>query len=99
MGAFPISVSDIKLDWSDNDSFLTADVQFAFEDFKFNDDKAGNTGDRSSRGSGLLDVLGDIAGFADTVRGTLKAGKPRTIQDAVNRLQRLGNAVDNLGGD
>ena len=97
--AFPISVGDLALDWSQNDSFLTVDVQFAFDDYHFNDDKAGNTGDRSSRGSGLLDVLGDIAGFADTVRGTLKAGKPRSIQDAVNRLQRLGNAVDNLGGD
>jgi hypothetical protein len=45
-----------------------------------------------------LDVLGDIAGFADTVRGTLKGGKPTSIQDAVNRLDRLGNAIDNLGG-
>lgn len=97
--AFPINVGDVALDWSQNDSFLSVDVQFAFDDFTFLDDKAGNTGDRSSRGSGLLDVLGDIAGFADTVRGTLKAGKPRSIQDAVNRLQRLGNAVDNLGGD
>jgi hypothetical protein len=51
-----------------------------------------------SRGGGLLDVLGDIAGFADTVRGTLKGGKPTSIQDAVNRLDRLGNAIDNLGG-
>jgi len=97
--AFPISVGELQLSWDSNDSFLTVDVQFAFNDYHFNDDKAGNTGDRSSRGAGLLDVLGDIAGFADTVRGTLKAGKPRSIQDAVNRLQRLGNAVDNLGGN
>jgi len=28
----------------------------------------------------------------------LKGGKPTSIQDAVNRLDRLGNAIDNLGG-
>jgi hypothetical protein len=34
--------------------------------------------------------------FSSDKRGTLKAGKPRSIQDAVNRLQRLGNAVDKV---
>jgi hypothetical protein len=37
-----------------------------------------------------------VAGFADTVRGTLKSGKPRSIQDAVNKLQRIGNSLDNV---
>ena len=64
---------------------------------EFSSDKTGNTGDRSQRGGGLLDILGDIAGFADTVRGTIKSGRPTSIQDAVNRLNRLGNAIDNLG--
>lgn len=95
-GAFPISVSPLSLAWETNDSFLTLDVQFAFDNYEFGDDKAGNTGARSTRGAGLLDLLGDIAGFADTVRGTLKAGKPRSIQDAVNRIQRIGRSLDNV---
>jgi len=94
--AFPIKVSPIALSWDAATTPATISVDFAFEDYKFSADKAGSTGARSTRGGGLLDLLGDLAGFADTVRGTLKAGKPRSIQDAVNRLQRLGNAVDNV---
>ena len=93
--AFPTKVSPLSLDWT-NGGVAMITVDFAIEDYKFSSDKAGNTGARSTRGGGLLDLLGDIAGFADTVRGTLKAGKPRSIQDAVNRLQRLGNAVDSV---
>ena len=93
--AYPTKVSPLSLDWTAGGVAMMA-VDFAFEDYRFSSDKAGNTGARSTRGGGLLDLLGDIAGFADTVRGTLKAGRPRTIQDAVNRLQRLGNAVDKV---
>jgi len=84
------------LAWDGTDSYLTIQVQFAFDDYEYSADKAGHTGSRSTRGAGLLDLLGDVAGFADTVRGTLKSGKPRNIQDAVNKLQRIGNALDNV---
>lgn len=95
-GAYPTSVGDLELAWEGVEGYMTVDVQFAFDNYQYSDDKAGHTGSRSTRGAGLLDILGDVAGFADTVRGTLKSGKPRSIQDAVNRLQRLGNSLDNL---
>lgn len=94
--AYPIEVSGLELGWAQNDSFLEIDVKFALDDFRFSGDKTGNTADRSKRGGGLLDILGDVAGFADTVRGTIKSGRPRTIQDAVNRLNRLSNSFGNL---
>jgi hypothetical protein len=94
--AYPIDVSGIALSWEGGSEYMTLDVQFVFDDYTYSADKAGHTGARSTRGAGLLDILGDIAGFADTVRGTLKSGKPRSIQDAVNKLQRIGNSLDNV---
>lgn len=96
-GVYPVAIGQLDLDWSQNDSFLALTNTFTVDDIEFSSDKTGNTNDRKSRGGGLLDILGDIAGFADTVRGTIKAGKPTSIQDAINRLSRLGNAIDNLG--
>ena len=94
--AYPINVGGVEMAWDGTDTFLTIQVQFAFDDYEYSADKAGHTGSRSTRGAGLLDLLGDVAGFADTVRGTLKSGKPRNIQDAVNKLQRIGNSLDNI---
>ena len=62
----------------------------------FDGAKSGKTNSRLSRASGLLDILGDIAGFGDAVRGTLKSGKPTSIQDAINKLDRLGNAFGKI---
>ena len=94
IGAWPVSVGQLDLDWAATNT-LSLDVQFTMTDIEFSSDRVGRT---SSRGSGLLDVLGDIAGFADTVRGTIKSGRPTSIQDAVNKLDRLGRSFDRLGG-
>ena len=93
--AYPITVSPLVLSWADNDSVLTVDVSFAIEDVYFSSDKRVSPGN-SSRGSGILDILGDIAGFADTVRGTLKDGKPQSVQDAINKLNRVGDSFGSL---
>ena len=93
-GAWPVSVGALSLDWAAGNT-LSLDVQFTMSDIEFGSDRTGKT---SARGSGLLDVLGDIAGFADTVRATVKGGKPTSIQDAVNRLDRLGRSFDKLSG-
>jgi|TARA_B110000503_G_scaffold135575_1_gene216397 hypothetical protein len=95
--AFPISVSPIALSWADNDSFMTVDVSFAIEDIYFSGDKRTSPG--SGRGAGLLDILGDVAGFADAVRGTIKDGRPRNIQDAINKLNRVGDAFGSLSNN
>lgn len=94
--AYPINVGALQLAWDSNDNYLTVEVQFALDDFYMSADNTGNTGERSKRGGGLLDILGDVAGFADVVRGTIKSGRPTSIQDAVNRLNRLGNSFGNL---
>jgi len=93
--AFPTQISPIQLSWADNDSFLTIDVSFSIEDIYFSSDKRVSPGN-SSRGSGLLDILGDVAGFADTVRGVLKDGRPTSIQDAINKLNRVGDSFGSL---
>jgi len=94
--AYPKSVSGVSLDWAGGEQFMTIDVEFVFDDYQFSADKAGHTGSRSTRGAGLLDLLGDVAGFVDTVRGTIKSGRPTSIRDAVNKLQRIGNSLDNV---
>ena len=98
-GAYPTSVGEIALSWEGGGEYMTIDVTFAFDNYEYSADKAGSTGSGSTRGAGLLDIPGDIAGFADTVRGTLKSGKPRSIQDAVNKLQRIGNSLDNVSSN
>ena len=92
--AFPTQVSPISLGWDDNDSFMTVDVSFSIEDIYFSGDKRASPG--SGRGAGLLDILGDVAGFADTVRGVLKDGRPQNIQDAINKLNRVGDSFGSL---
>jgi hypothetical protein len=94
-GVWPVSVGALSLDWSTNTA-LTLDVQFTVTDMSFDGAKSGKTNSRLSRASGLLDILGDIAGFGDAVRGTLKSGKPTSIQDAINKLDRLGNAFGKI---
>jgi len=94
-GVWPVSIGALGLDWSTKTA-LTLDVSFTVTDMSFSGAKTGKTNSRLSRASGLLDILGDIAGFGDAVRGTLKSGKPTSIQDAINKLDRLGNAFGKI---
>jgi hypothetical protein len=94
-GVWPVSIGALSLDWSTKTA-LSLDVQFTVTDMSFDGAKSGKTNSRLSRASGLLDILGDIAGFGDAVRGTLKSGKPTSIQDAINKLDRLGNAFGKI---
>lgn len=94
-GVWPVSIGSLSLDWSTK-TVLSLDVQFTITDMSFDGAKSGRTNSRLSRAGGLLDILGDIAGFGDAVRGTLKSGKPTSIQDAINKLDRLGNAFGKI---
>ena len=94
-GVWPVAIGSLGLDWSSKTA-LSLDVQFTITDMSFDGAKSGRTNSRLSRASGLLDILGDIAGFGDAVRGTLKSGKPTSIQDAINKLDRLGNAFGKI---
>ncbi len=91
---YPFNVGELDLAWEQNDSFLTLPVSFAYDEIYFSGDRSGAPSGRG-RG-GILEALGDLAGFAGVVQQTLGSGKPTSIQDAVNRLNRVRNSFGNL---
>lgn len=95
--AYPISIGDVNLSWSDNDSFLTLPVAFSYERIQYSGELAGSNSSALNRGNGLLDIIGAVAGFADVVKQTVNQNsRPRSVQDAVNRLTRVRNSFDNI---
>lgn len=95
--AHPIQIGDIDLSWSENDSFLTLPVSFVYDRITYDGERAGSNNNSLNRGSGLLDAIGAIAGFADVVRQTVnQRNSPTSIQDAVNRFTRVRNSFDNI---
>jgi len=94
--AFPIAVGDVQLAWSENDSFLQMPISFSYDRISYSGEKVGGRG-RLNRGDGLLGLIGAVAGFTDVVRQTINQGNsPTSIQDAVNRLNRVRNSFDNI---
>lgn len=91
---YPFQVSDIALDWSNNDQFAIITVTFAYDQIHYSADRAGKPSMRKK--GGLLDTLSDLANFIDVTKQTIGQGKITSIQDAVNRLQRVRNSYDNL---
>lgn len=93
---YPYMIGDLQLSWDSNDQFAVLPVTFAYDQIHFSGDRTGNTSVRLK--GGLLDTLSDIANFADVTKQTFKQGKPTSIQDAINRLQRVRSSYDNLSG-
>lgn len=96
--AFPTAIGDLNFAWENNDQYLTLPISFSYDRIEFSGEKTGTSSSRFSRGRSLLDTLGAVAGFADVVEQTFKSGKPRSIQDAINRLTRVRNSFDNISG-
>ena len=95
--AYPITLGDLDLGWSNNNSFLTLPVAFVYDKISYSGTKSGTPTARNSRGNGLLDRLGAVAGFASVVQQTIDQGvKFDTIQDAINRISRTRNSFDNI---
>lgn len=96
--AFPVGVGDLDLAWETNDSFLTLPVKFVYDRIEYSGLRTGSPTSRLGRGSGIFDILGAVAGFAGTVRQTIDQGfsNVSSVQDAVNRFQRINNSFDNL---
>lgn len=94
--AFPANIGDMDLAWETNDSFLTLPVGFRYDHIYYSSARAGNPSQRIN--GGFLETLSDLAGFADTLRQTVRQGKITSIQDAVNRLSRIRNSYDNISG-
>lgn len=93
---FPTSIADTALGWEQNDSFATMEVSFAYDRIYYSGDKTGNPSRRIK--GGLLETLSDLANFVDVTKQTLSQGRPTSIQDAINRLNRVRNSYDNLSG-
>lgn len=93
---WPYQISDLSLDWAQNDNFLTMDVTFAYDRIHYSGDRMGNPSQRLK--GGILDTLSDLANLVDVTKQTLSSGKPKSIQDAVNKLNRLKNSFDNIEG-
>jgi len=94
--AYPVAIGDVELSWSDNDSFLTLPVSFAFDRIEYSGELEGSPIGAFGRGSGLLDLIGAVAGFVGVVQQTVKQQKPTSIQDAINRIYRVRGSLDRL---
>lgn len=96
--AFPVAVGNLELSWEQNDSFLTLPVAFAYDRIEYSGLKTGSPTSRLGRGNGFFDILGAVAGFAGVLQQTVEQGTSgiNTIQDAVNRVQRVTNSFGNI---
>jgi len=91
---YPYSISDLDLGWAQQDTFLTVTVTFAYDSIHYSGDKTGIPSRRTN--GGILEKLSNLAGLVDVLKQTKDLGKPRSIQDAVNRLNRVRNSYEKL---
>jgi len=91
---FPTTIQDVALDWGNNDQLMILPVSFAYDRIWYSNDRTGNPSVRT--GGGFLDTLSDLAKFVDVTKQTINQGKITSIQDAINRLNRVRNSYDNL---
>jgi len=93
---FPYAVGDLDLNWQNTDSYLTMPVTFAYDRIRYSGDKTGIPSRRSN--GGILETLSNLAGLVDVLKQTADQGRPTCIQDAINRLSRIRNSYERLGG-
>lgn len=91
---YPYTISDLDLAWAEADSVLTVTVTFAYDRIHYSGDKIGIPSERTT--GGTLERLSKLAGLIDAAKETKDSDKPRSIQDAVNRLNRIRNSYENL---
>jgi hypothetical protein len=96
--AWPSAIGDLDLAWESNDSYLTLPVAFSYDRIEYSGLRQGSPTSRLGRGSGFFDILGAVAGFAGVVQQTVNQGlnNVSSVQDAVNRFQRVNSSFDNL---
>lgn len=91
---YPYTISDLDLAWAEADSVLTVTVTFAYDRIHYSGDKTGIPSQRTT--GGTLERLSKLAGLIDAAKETKDSDKPRSIQDAVNKLNRIRNSYENL---
>jgi hypothetical protein len=91
--AFPTEVSGEALAWSDNDSYATATVNFAYSRVSVSGFKQGTYTQRDTRGSGYLELINRIGSSGQLInQGIL----PTSIQDAINSFTSFNTKLINF---
>jgi hypothetical protein len=89
-GVFPTEVSGVDLAWSDNDSYATVTVNFAYSHMETSGLRPGSPTARGSRGNGYLDLINSVGLPGQVInQGRL----PTSIQDAVNALTSFNSGL------
>lgn len=91
--AFPTQISGVDSAWSDNDSFATATVNFAYSHITMTGTKRGSPTDRNARGTGLLDLINRTGNTGQVIN---QLSLPRSIQDAVNSFTQINTGINGL---
>lgn len=87
--AFPVALGDVDLAWG-NEGVATMGVGFQYDRIEYAGEVRGNP--TTGRGNGILDLLNGI----DVISQTFRLGRPDSVQDAINRFNRVSNAWDQI---
>jgi hypothetical protein len=91
--AFPIAVGDVDLAW-DAEGVAGMTVGFEYDRIQYSGEKRGSPVGDLGRGNGLLSMLNSIG----TINQALDiSNTPVSTQDALNRLNGIGNAFNTIG--
>ena len=91
--AYPTEISGEALSWSDNDSFATATVNFAYSNVIVSGLNQSSYTERDTRGAGLLDLVNRIG----TTGQVINQGRlPTSVQDAINSFTRINTGIGNV---
>jgi len=91
--AFPVAVGDIDLAWENRDQYATTGVAFAYDEIQYAGERIGSPTGRLSRGNGLLEMIQSVGVLSQTIS---EGFRPTSINDAINKLNRVSNAADNI---
>jgi len=90
---FPTQVTGVDVAWSDNDSYATATVNFAYSHMKVSGEQTATPTERFARGTGYLGLLNRYGVPGQFIEQT---GLPRTIQDAINLYSNVTNKANQI---
>lgn len=90
---FPTQVTGVDVAWSDNDSYATSTVNFAYSHMKVSGANTATPTERFARGTGYLGLLNRYGIPGQFIEQT---GIPQTIQDAVNLYTNFSNKANQI---
>lgn len=91
--AFPTQVSGVDVAWSDNDSYATSTINFAYSNMKVSGANTATPTERFARGTGYLGLLNRYGIPGQFIAQT---GIAQNIQDALNLYTNVSTRVDDV---